>query len=223
MLEKYQGRFTKIRVKDELDIEYLSNPDKLLEGKKPSLWSAIDKNKGFEIKSRQIHFDKYSYEFSEYINDHDKVKILCPIHGMFQQTPSNHLRGQGCPKCGKESARKKWAKNGFSRTAWIKYCRDGEKFPKVYILRCYGSGESFVKIGVTTRTINGRFWKTNMPYEYEIIYVSSGSPEYVYDKEKSLHRRFKQYKYNPLIHFDGYRECFNCSIINDSNGKGVIP
>ena len=26
--------------------------------------------------------------------------ITCPKHGDFPQTPSNHLRGQGCPKCG---------------------------------------------------------------------------------------------------------------------------
>jgi very-short-patch-repair endonuclease len=27
------------------------------------------------------------------------VKIICPDHGEFEQTPSTHLRGQGCPKC----------------------------------------------------------------------------------------------------------------------------
>ena len=29
----------------------------------------------------------------------EKICIICPIHGEFWQTPANHLRGQGCPKC----------------------------------------------------------------------------------------------------------------------------
>lgn len=30
---------------------------------------------------------------------HIKVIITCPIHNDFEQTPSNHLQGHGCPKC----------------------------------------------------------------------------------------------------------------------------
>ena len=30
-----------------------------------------------------------------------KVIIGCPIHGDFEQTPTCHLQGQGCPECGK--------------------------------------------------------------------------------------------------------------------------
>jgi very-short-patch-repair endonuclease len=36
----------------------------------------------------------------EYINNHTKVKIICPIHGIFEQRPCKHLNaGQKCPKC----------------------------------------------------------------------------------------------------------------------------
>ena len=27
------------------------------------------------------------------------MKIICPIHGVFEQTPNSHLRGSGCPIC----------------------------------------------------------------------------------------------------------------------------
>jgi hypothetical protein len=28
-----------------------------------------------------------------------KVKLICPIHGIFEQTPASHLSGNGCPFC----------------------------------------------------------------------------------------------------------------------------
>lgn len=47
----------------------------------------------------KAHDDKYDYSLVEYVNYDTKVKIICPIHGVFEMTPSNHIRGQGCPKC----------------------------------------------------------------------------------------------------------------------------
>lgn len=49
-----------------------------------------------------IHRSKYSYDEVEYISSLTKIKIVCPAHGTFQQTPAKHLYGHGCPKC-KES------------------------------------------------------------------------------------------------------------------------
>ena len=50
-------------------------------------------------KAREIHGNKYDYSKVNYINNHTKVCIICPEHGEFWQTPSMHLKGQGCPKC----------------------------------------------------------------------------------------------------------------------------
>ena len=44
-----------------------------------------------------IHNNFYDYSKVEYINNHTKVCIICPIHGEFWQTPDKHLNGQGCP------------------------------------------------------------------------------------------------------------------------------
>jgi len=54
----------------------------------------------FEIKANEVHGNKYNYEYVEYINSRTKVKIECPTHGIFEQKPSSHLMGHGCPKCG---------------------------------------------------------------------------------------------------------------------------
>lgn len=48
---------------------------------------------------RQIHGNKYDYNKIIYNNIFTKVCIICPIHSEFLQTPANHLKGKGCPKC----------------------------------------------------------------------------------------------------------------------------
>lgn len=55
--------------------------------------------KEFVERARKIHDNKYDYSKVQYINCSTKVDIICPEHGIFQQLPNNHLRGQGCPKC----------------------------------------------------------------------------------------------------------------------------
>jgi len=58
------------------------------------------KTKDFIEKSKEIHNNKFGYELSIYNNSRTKIIIICPIHGIFEQTPSNHLYNkQGCDKC----------------------------------------------------------------------------------------------------------------------------
>jgi Zn finger protein HypA/HybF involved in hydrogenase expression len=53
----------------------------------------------FTKNANKIHNFKYNYELSEYKSAHKKIKIICPEHGIFVQTPNSHLRGNGCPNC----------------------------------------------------------------------------------------------------------------------------
>ena len=61
-----------------------------------------NKNEIFMRKAKIIHGDKYDYSFVEYVNAKTKIKILCPIHGMFEQVPNYHLSKCGCSSCGIE-------------------------------------------------------------------------------------------------------------------------
>ena len=61
---------------------------------------AIDIN-DFNINASKIHNNKYDYSLVNYVNKKTKVKIICPIHGIFTQTPTIHLNGGGCKKCKK--------------------------------------------------------------------------------------------------------------------------
>ena len=47
----------------------------------------------------KIHGDTYDYSRVIYVKTHDKVIIICKIHGEFVKTPHDHLSGSGCSKC----------------------------------------------------------------------------------------------------------------------------
>ena len=64
--------------------------------------SVVFNTKTFIEKSRKVHGNKYDYSLVEYINAKTKIKIICPKHGEFRQTPDSHKRGNGCPKCANE-------------------------------------------------------------------------------------------------------------------------
>jgi hypothetical protein len=62
--------------------------------------SICSKGDMFCAKAVAIHGDKYDYSLVEYINSSTKVKIICPIHGEFGQTPNSHgNQGRGCYSC----------------------------------------------------------------------------------------------------------------------------
>jgi len=51
-------------------------------------------------RSKEIHGDKYIYDLVEYKNNRSKIKIICPKHGVFEQSPANHIYlKQNCPSC----------------------------------------------------------------------------------------------------------------------------
>jgi serine protease inhibitor ecotin len=54
----------------------------------------------FIEKAREKHGHKYNYDLVDYVNAKTKVIITCPIHGNFEQLPTDHLKVQiGCSKC----------------------------------------------------------------------------------------------------------------------------
>jgi len=56
-------------------------------------------------KAKEIHGDKYDYSLVDYVNNRTNIKIICKIHGIFEQSTDTHLHGSGCPKCDSDSRR----------------------------------------------------------------------------------------------------------------------
>ncbi len=54
----------------------------------------------FIDKAISKHGNRYDYSLTEYKSAQTKVKIICPDHGVFEQTASRHSNlGNGCPSC----------------------------------------------------------------------------------------------------------------------------
>lgn len=53
----------------------------------------------FIQRAKEIHNGLYDYSQVKYSNIQEKVTIICPKHGKFEQRPVVHLLGCGCPKC----------------------------------------------------------------------------------------------------------------------------
>ena len=53
----------------------------------------------FIQQAKKVHGNKYDYRATTYVKSSEKVKIICPNHGEFEQTPSDHLSGRRCMQC----------------------------------------------------------------------------------------------------------------------------
>jgi hypothetical protein len=81
----------------------------------------------FIEKSKSVHGDAYDYSLVKYDNNYNskrrpnrqKVKIRCFKHGVFNQTPNEHLNGCGCPKCSKNYK--------ISKNTFLKRCKKFHK------------------------------------------------------------------------------------------------
>ena len=58
----------------------------------------------FIKRSKKKHGNKYDYSLVEFKNIYKKVKIICPIHGIFEQIPNSHMKYE-CFECEKLKTR----------------------------------------------------------------------------------------------------------------------
>lgn len=107
---------------------------------------------------KKKHGDKYDYSKVEYVRMHDKVCIICPTHGEFWQTPSKHLLGQGCPKCGID---KRSLEKNIGQDEFIIRCKEiyGDRYD--YSQTIYTKMENKVNIICPK---HGEFWQK--PYDH---------------------------------------------------------
>lgn len=161
----------------------------------------------FIDKANQVHENKFDYSLTEYSKKAIKVKIICPIHGIFEQIPNAHLRGTGCKKCSFSEHN-----GGWTTTNWINAANDSKYFDsfKLYVIECWNEDERFIKIGRTFTTVKKRFYsKYDLPYNYKILKVIEHPDyNYIFNLENRLKRKFSQYKYLPKLPFGGQYECY---------------
>ena len=57
----------------------------------------------FIKRAKAAHGDRFTYEESQYVSGKTPINMTCKIHGLFTQLPSNHMKGIGCRKCGRDT------------------------------------------------------------------------------------------------------------------------
>lgn len=98
---EYINSRTKIKIKCNNHGYFYQKPNDHLQGNGCPLCSFKNISTDEFIKrSNNIHNNKYDYSLTVYEKSITKVKIICTKHDMlFEQRPSDHLGGSGCPKC----------------------------------------------------------------------------------------------------------------------------
>ena len=109
-----------------------------------------------------VHSGRYNYDQVNYIGAHDKVSIICVTHGEFEQSPTNHLSGQGCPKCAELS---RIESKRDSLDEFIKKANDVHNTKYCYDKVIVGSPTEGVTIGCP---IHGDFSKTRGAHLYGV-------------------------------------------------------
>jgi hypothetical protein len=109
----------------------------------------------FVKDSTKIHNGKYNYSLVKYQSSRHKIEIICPNHGLFQQTPAMHLLGQGCPNCSNIVSR--------PEVQWL----DSLGVPKECRQKRVLIGETYIKTDAYDPAINtiyefwGDYWHGN--------------------------------------------------------------
>lgn len=105
----YINAKTKIEIICRVHGSFYQTPDKHLSGH-GCMECAINSTRlnsfSFIEKAEKIHDNKYNYSLVNYFNYDSILKIICSIHGIFEQSAYVHLQGSGCQKCAKENLRK---------------------------------------------------------------------------------------------------------------------
>lgn len=103
---EYSASNLKIRIRCRIHGDFFQRPNNHIQGQgcpqcgiaKQTQPRTFTTNSFIE-KANRVHGHKYDYTKAKYINMNKLIDIYCPNHGIFCQTPGNHLKGQNCPLC----------------------------------------------------------------------------------------------------------------------------
>lgn len=175
--------------------------------------------KQFKQKASTVHKDKYSYSNFIYTKAKIKSKITCKTHGDFLCSPDNHLRGRGCPVCGKINS--KFITLNKFKTA----CNRHNKLGVLYVLKFkhIKTNHEFVKIGITSKSVEDRYpFEQYSEYTYENLKQYYFKPEKTYKCEQKIHSLYNRYRdHSVLKDFQGYSECYLLNLPLDEVFKSI--
>jgi len=193
-------------------------------------------NFSFIKKAKDIHGNKYDYSKVSYLNSKRKVIIICPEHGEFEQTPSMHLNGQGCPKCAyviksneytkktdvfiKESVVIHNNKYDYSKVSYLNskrkviiICPEHGEFEQTPSMHLNGQGCPICRESKGEKIIRNILMERGITFEYQKTFEDCRG------KKNKLPFDFYLCNNNTLIEFDGIQ---HYKPINTFGGVGAF-
>lgn len=161
----------------------------------------------FIKQATKLHNGKYLYHNIEYTTSYDKINITCPIHGVFSQTPTNHIHSKrGCPECGNVL---KGGLGGYTNEYFINN-PDQQHIPAIiYATSIQNGNERFIKIGITAKSTKHRFNRGEYNHmKIELLYEKNLLLYEAFRVEQQFIDSMKDYRFFPNTKFSGYTECF---------------
>jgi hypothetical protein len=145
------------------------------------------------------------------------VVILCTRHDppvAFEQSPSSHLSGHGCPLCNKSRSYSKEA------IKWLDYVAN-QSNPPIVIKHAENGGEYAIRYRSNTYFADGYCAETNTVYEFHGSYWH-GDPT-VYQREEMLLRKTAGQLYDETIERENIIKSlgYNLVVIWESEWNGM--
>lgn len=159
---------------------------------------------------RRTHGNKYQY-VSPSITANVKTMIVCSIHGVFDQLPTMHRFGQGCPSCAYHNHKGRYSNLFFDRHS------NKKDIPAIiYVWEMSNDTEHFIKVGITTTSVEQRI-RNNKSQTYKINakFQQALSLYDAFILEQKILDSFIQFAYVPGEQFHGRTECLLPSCYHD--------
>jgi hypothetical protein len=166
----------------------------------------------FIEQSQQIHGNVFDYSLVNYTRSQDNVQIICGRHGVFEQSPKNHLiNTTGCRICQLENQAQGSHWDYLTRVQLNKL--SGNNSAILYLIELRRKHEIFLKIGVSSRLPTRLKMYHKEGFEYKLLRSKEYTAKEVALKERSFLIEIKKhnYKYTPVNKFAGWTECANIS------------
>lgn len=166
-----------------------------------------NKSEVFAFKAKEVHGEKYDYSLVDFKRSDRKVTIVCPEHGAFEQTPSNHMLGTKCPKCSWEEMAEKQHWN------YLKRCKLDERFANsdaaFYLLKLNDDTECFLKVGISVsfKKRLSSYKKEGLNFEVLQVVNTTAIKAAIFEREALKYIRESDIRYIPSKLFAGWTEC----------------
>lgn len=174
---------------------------------------------------KKVFGERYDYSQVKFDTLKDRVDVGCIDHGFFSVAIYQHLYQKvGCPYCNDVGI-------GFKKSQFMLLAeKKFNKLSNLYVLKFSNDEEEFYKVGVTFYDTKRRFTHQKN-YKIEVLNFITSKAKDIWEMEKFLLAKVKDYKYLPKKSIGGGEtECFSkitkevqkCIDAYSSNSEGFL-